>query len=132
MKRKPHAPKTAADIVTERGIQYGDAVAGMTRAAARWSVTLGVPVSAVQVCQCMIDLKQSRLDYAPLHEDSALDIGGYAEIIRRIQAKKRGLPTGAERPTKGVSTHTQKTGTPHDLQHRRRPIRRPEGPDRDS
>ena len=62
----------AAAIIAERGAAYGDAAASMSAVAARWSITLGYPVTPAQVVLCMIDLKLARLAHDPnITEDAA-------------------------------------------------------------
>ena len=74
----------AARIVSERRVAYGDPASSMTAIAARWSVTLGTPVSAAQVVLCMIDLKLARLAHDPAHQDSILDVAGYAAVLQEV------------------------------------------------
>ena len=74
----------AARIVSERRVAYGDPASSMAAIAARWSVTLGTPVSAAQVVLCLIDLKLARLAHDPSHEDSILDVAGYAAVLREV------------------------------------------------
>ncbi|MGE3743578.1 MAG: DUF6378 domain-containing protein [Geminicoccaceae bacterium] len=47
----------AADILADRSETYGDAREAMATIAARWSLTLGHPVTPAQVVLCMMDLK---------------------------------------------------------------------------
>ena len=74
----------AARIVSERRVAYGEPASSMAAIAARWSVTLGTPVSAAQVVLCLIDLKLARLAHDPSHEDSILDVAGYAAVLREV------------------------------------------------
>ena len=74
----------AATIVADRGRAYGDARQSMEAIAQRWSLTLGHPVTAAQVALCMIDLKLERLKHDPSHEDSLLDIAGYAAVLHEV------------------------------------------------
>ncbi len=76
--------KHAANVVTERRAQYGDARLVMTGIAQRWSATLGQPVTPAQVVLCLIDLKLARLAHDPAHEDSAVDVCGYAAVLREL------------------------------------------------
>ena len=76
--------KHAANVVAERHTQYGDASAAMAVLAARWSATLGHPVTPAQVILCLIDLKLARLAHDPSHEDSAVDVCGYAAVLREL------------------------------------------------
>lgn len=76
--------KHAANVVTERRAIYGEASTAMAALAARWSVTLGRPVTPAQVVLCLIDLKLARLAHDPSHEDSAVDVCGYAAVLREL------------------------------------------------
>jgi hypothetical protein len=46
----------------------------MAAIAARWSLTLGRPVTPAQVTLCMIDLKLARLCHDPAYRDGVLDV----------------------------------------------------------
>lgn len=74
----------AEAVLEQRRAAYGDAAASMTAIAARWSVTLGMPISARQVVLCMIDLKLARLAHDPKHRDSAIDVIGYAALLPEV------------------------------------------------
>jgi hypothetical protein len=67
-------------VVADRGDSYGDT---FDQVAARWSLTLGAPVTAAQVCLCMIDLKMARLAHRA-HLDGATDVAGYAALLAGI------------------------------------------------
>ena len=75
----------ASCIERERQGTYGDADKAMAAIAARWSITLGHPVTPAQVALCMIDLKLTRLARDPGHQDSILDLVGYAAILQEMQ-----------------------------------------------
>lgn len=74
----------AARIVDERRVAYGNPAASMAAIAARWSVTLGIPVTPATVVLCLIDLKLARLAHDPAHADSITDIAGYAAVLREV------------------------------------------------
>ena len=76
--------KHTANIVSERRAQYGEASIAMAAIATRWSVTLGQPITPAQVVLCLIDLKLARLAHNPAHEDSAVDVCGYAAVMREL------------------------------------------------
>ena len=76
--------KHVANVIAERSTQYGDAGGNMGAIAARWSVTLGKEITAAQVVLCLLDLKLARLAHDPTHEDSAVDVCGYAALLREI------------------------------------------------
>ena len=71
----------AAAIMDERSMAYGSASTSMAAIAARWSLTLGHPVTPAQVVLCMIDLKLARLARDPRHRDSILDVIGYVTLL---------------------------------------------------
>lgn len=76
--------KQAAELVASRRNVYGDPARSMAIVAARWSLTLGHPVTAAQVALCLVDLKLARLAHDPTHLDSALDVAGYAAVLREV------------------------------------------------
>jgi hypothetical protein len=76
--------KHVANVIAERSTQYGDAHSNMAAIAARWSVTLGREVTPAQVVLCLLDLKLARLAHDPCHEDSAVDVCGYAALLRQL------------------------------------------------
>ena len=76
--------KHVAQVVAERCTQYGDAAGNMAAIAARWSATLGHEIAPAQVVLCLLDLKLARLAHDPTHEDSAVDVCGYAALLREL------------------------------------------------
>ena len=74
-----------AKVLEERRDDYGDPADQFKAIAARWSITLGMPVSPAQVALCMIDLKLARLAYDPRHVDSIVDVIGYAALLREVR-----------------------------------------------
>jgi hypothetical protein len=74
----------AADLVTCRRRRYGEPVELFRQIAARWSLTLGLKVSPLQVALCMIDLKVARLAHNPRHLDSIIDVAGYAGCLAEV------------------------------------------------
>ena len=75
----------AAAVLEERGHAYGAADAAFEAIAARWTLTLGHPVSATDVVLCMIDLKLVRLAHDQGHEDSLIDVIGYAALFPEVR-----------------------------------------------
>ncbi len=73
-----------AKVLEERRDDYGDPADQFKAIAARWSITLDMPVTPAQVALCMIDLKLTRLGYDPRHVDSVVDVIGYAALLREI------------------------------------------------
>ena len=74
----------AAGVIVDRRATYGDPAASMAAVAARWSVTLGHPVTPAEVMLCMIDLKLARLAHDPTHRDSVVDVIGYAALLPEV------------------------------------------------
>ena len=74
----------AAAVIDERGAAYGDVVMSMSSIAERWSITLGHAVTPAQVVLCMIDLKLTRLAHDPTHQDSIVDVIGYAALMPEV------------------------------------------------
>jgi hypothetical protein len=75
----------ALKVLKDRGASYGPIKQNHERIAALWSTLLEHPVTPVQVAMCMTALKLARLIETPNHEDSAVDIAGYAACIRECQ-----------------------------------------------
>lgn len=73
-----------AQVIAERSTQYGDAGSNMSAIAKRWSATLGHEITAAQVVLCLLDLKLARLAHDPTHEDSVVDVCGYAALLAEI------------------------------------------------
>ena len=79
----------AADLITARRDEmYGDPRTNHQRIADLWSVILGVQVDADEVILCMIAVKMSRLIKTPEHEDSWVDIAGYAALGGEITSNE--------------------------------------------
>lgn len=74
----------ARAVIGERRQAYGDPKTVMASIAARWSLTLGRPVTPAQVILCMIDLKVARLAHDPDYLDSAVDVIGYAALLPEV------------------------------------------------
>ena len=74
----------AATVVAERSAAYGAPARAMERVARRWTITLGRPVTPAEVALCLIDLKLARLAHDPAHQDSILDIAGYAAVLHEV------------------------------------------------
>jgi len=80
--------KAMAVTMGPRRSAYGLARENHETIARLWSVILGIEVTYQQVIQCMVALKLARLNTTPDHEDSWLDIAGYAAVWDKAQ---RGL-----------------------------------------
>ena len=78
--------KHVANVIVERSTQYGDASSNMAVIAQRWSATLGREITPAQVVLCLLDLKLARLAHDPTHEDSTIDVCGYAALLREVMS----------------------------------------------
>lgn len=78
--RKFFIDKAGELISGQRAEDYGDATESFKRIALIWSAILGTDVTAEQVAACMIGLKLGRLSNEISHEDSWVDIIGYAAL----------------------------------------------------
>lgn len=78
MKKEAVLDKAKELISNERLKHYGPPKVNFTRIARLWSVVLGIEVSAAQVAVCLAQLKIARLCETPQHEDSWIDLAGYA------------------------------------------------------
>ena len=80
MNRAEVLSKAESLVNGPRAKEYGDAHENHARIAKMWSVLLDTEVSVEQVYQCMIAVKLARLTVTPEHEDSWVDIAGYAAL----------------------------------------------------
>ncbi len=76
----------AATTVAERHEQYGSAKPLFDHIAKRWSLVLSTEVTSAQVALCLIDLKMARLVHTPNHDDSIIDVAGYAACLKEVQS----------------------------------------------
>ena len=76
--------KNAAGVLAERTKTYGEPGKAMAAIAARWSLTLGHPVTPAEVVLCMIDLKLARLGHDPKYLDGPIDVIGYAALLHEV------------------------------------------------
>ncbi len=73
--------ETAKELVNgPRAKSYGEAYKNHERIALMWSVLLEKDITVSQVYQCMVAVKLARLIVTPEHEDSWVDICGYAAL----------------------------------------------------
>jgi hypothetical protein len=82
---RPAILAQAVAVLESRAETYGPADTALRAIAARWSLTLGQPVTPAQVALCMIDLKMVRLTHDPNHRDSLIDVIGYAALMPEVQ-----------------------------------------------
>ena len=79
-------------VIQERCDTYGPPGEMMAEIAARWSLTIGYPVTAAQAVLCMMDLKMARLAHDPSHLDSLIDVLGYAALLPEVMAAQADEP----------------------------------------
>lgn len=72
--------KAAEAVVNTRGESYGTPAENFSRIANLWSIILNQNITVRDVGLMMIALKISRLQETPDHEDSWIDLAGYAAI----------------------------------------------------
>lgn len=79
----------AGDLINgERDNIYGDPLDNHKRIASLWQVVLGTEISPAEVAICMALVKVARLVQTPDHEDSYIDLCGYAAIAGEVARKK--------------------------------------------
>ena len=89
--------KNALDAVTVRGSAYGDAYTNHKRIADIWSVILQTEVRPDQVAPMMIGVKLARLVETPDHEDSYVDMAGYAATGSQVTDDVKLIEVGSSR-----------------------------------
>lgn len=67
-------------IAGQRAEDYGSVDRNFANIAAMWSVLLEKDITAAEVALCMAAVKMCRLINTPSHEDSWIDLAGYAAI----------------------------------------------------
>lgn len=77
----------AGEIVDSRRQSYGEPAAFFKAVAKRWSLTLGIPITAAQVILCQLDIKHERLCRDPKHPDSIIDTAGYAACLEEVRSQ---------------------------------------------
>ena len=75
--------------LNSRGQHYGKVLENHSRIAKIWSVILGSDVTEEQVALMMVGLKVARLVETPDHQDSILDIAGYAAVMSECIEEKK-------------------------------------------
>lgn len=77
----PRVVREALRLVSsDRQARYGSPRDNIERIRVRWSQVCGVELTLSQVCLMMADLKIARLVNDPEHEDSWIDLVGYAVV----------------------------------------------------
>ena len=70
---------SAADIIDERGLEYGHPAINIKRIAELWSSYFGREIDPLDVCICMALVKVSRIVETP-NRDSFVDLVSYAAL----------------------------------------------------
>lgn len=86
-------PETVAQSLVrngERQATYGHPAIDFRRTAQIWSGITGADITAAQVALMMIGLKMSRLISTPGHQDSVIDLVGYAICLDRVHKYEAG------------------------------------------
>jgi predicted glycosyltransferase involved in capsule biosynthesis len=71
---------SAIRVTNNRSGDYGDVYTNHERIAVLWTVIFGREVKAHQVAMAMAAVKLARLVETPDHQDSWIDLAGYAAI----------------------------------------------------
>ena len=88
MKRGDFLASAEDKINGERDSVYGPPLENHKRIAQLWQVVLGTEISPSEVALCMLLVKVARLVQTPDHEDSYIDLCGYAAIAGELAGKE--------------------------------------------
>ena len=92
MDRKHFLKVVEQTLEGDREVDYGDAAKNFARIARMWEVIFGHQVTLEQVHLAMIAVKMSRLINSPGHQDSWIDVAGYAALASELKE----LPTNIQ------------------------------------
>ena len=90
--------------LNSRGQHYGTVLENHSRIAKIWSVILGSDVTEEQDALMMVGLKVARLVETPDHQDSILDIAGYAAVMSECIEEKK-TQKNTDKQTEGYLWH---------------------------
>lgn len=97
--RKEDILDKAKQLISNDRIQhYGTPTENFNRIATMWSAVFGHNVSPAQVALCMVMLKATRLIQTPNHEDSWVDLAGYAACGAEVSEDPKSRPEKMESP----------------------------------
>ena len=91
--------------LNSRGQHYGKVLENHNRIAKIWSIILGSDVTEEQVALMMVGLKVARLIETPDHQDSILDIAGYAAVMSECVEEKKTKTKTTDKQTEGYLWH---------------------------
>ena len=97
MDRKHFLKVVEQTLEGDRQVDYGDASKHFARIARMWEVIFGHQVTLEQVHLCMIAVKMSRLVSSPGHQDSWVDIAGYAALAAELKELPQTIQIFGER-----------------------------------
>jgi hypothetical protein len=84
MKRTEILDSATNLVATTRQAEYGDAAESFGLISGLWSEYLGHDIKPADVCAMMVLLKLARAKHRPAHEDSWVDIAGYAALAAEV------------------------------------------------
>lgn len=87
--------------LNSRGQHYGKVLENHNRIAKIWSIILGSDITEEQVALMMVGLKVARLIETPDHQDSILDIAGYAAVMSECVEEKKTKTKTTDKQTEG-------------------------------
>jgi hypothetical protein len=91
--KKPLLQRANELISGDRQTNYGNKLQNFAQIAMFWNATLATkltsPVTPEDVALCMMGVKMARLAKSPDHEDSILDVAGYAGCYEALQAERQ-------------------------------------------
>jgi len=91
--------------LNSRGQHYGKVLENHNRIAKIWSIILGSDITEEQVALMMVGLKVARLIETPDHQDSILDIAGYAAVMSECVEEKKTKTKTKDKQTEGYLWH---------------------------
>lgn len=97
MDRKHFLKVVEQTLEGDREVDYGDASKNFARIARMWEVIFGHQVTLEQVHLAMIAVKMSRLVNSPGHQDSWIDIAGYAALASELKELPKHIQIFGER-----------------------------------
>lgn len=83
--------QSATDVIGQRGAIYGSPKVNHQRISARLSQLLDMPISDWQACLMMVEVKLSRIQETPNHEDSFIDACAYLALACELISDERDL-----------------------------------------
>jgi hypothetical protein len=91
--------------LNSRGQHYGKVLENHNRISKIWSIILGSDITEEQVALMMVGLKVARLIETPDHQDSILDIAGYAAVMSECVEEKKTKTKTTDKQTEGYLWH---------------------------